>query len=66
VHSPTEDKDEVTKEFYEEIERVLDQFLKYHLKIVVGGLNESRGKRFSNQKSGVTVLMKLIMIIGLE
>jgi hypothetical protein len=33
VHAPTEDKDDDTKDsFYEEIEQVLDQFPRYHMK----------------------------------
>jgi hypothetical protein len=40
VHFPTEDKSDDTKDnFYEEPERVLDQFLKYHMKILLGDFN---------------------------
>jgi hypothetical protein len=36
VHAPAEDKiDDVKDSFYEELERVFDKFLKYHMKISV-------------------------------
>jgi hypothetical protein len=39
VHAPTEDKtDDLKDSFYEELERVFDKFLKYHLKILLGML----------------------------
>jgi hypothetical protein len=40
VHAPTEDKTDVVKDsFYEELERVLDKFPKYHTKILLGDFN---------------------------
>jgi hypothetical protein len=40
VHAPTEDKDDDIKDsFYEELERVFDQFPRYHMKIVLGDFN---------------------------
>jgi hypothetical protein len=37
VHAPTEDKcDDIKDSFYEELEGVFDQFLKYHMKILLG------------------------------
>jgi hypothetical protein len=37
VHAPTEDTtDDVKDSFYEELERVFDTFLKYHMKILLG------------------------------
>jgi hypothetical protein len=34
VHAPTEDKiNDIKERFYEELEEVFDQFLKYHMKI---------------------------------
>jgi hypothetical protein len=40
VHAPTEGKSNDTKErFYKEIERVFDEFLEYHAKILAGYLN---------------------------
>jgi hypothetical protein len=40
VHAPTEDKSDDKKEglFYEELERVVYQFPKYHMKILLGDL----------------------------
>jgi hypothetical protein len=44
VHAPTEDKDDVIKDsFYEELEEVFDQFLRYHMKILMGDLNAKVG-----------------------
>jgi hypothetical protein len=37
VYAPTEHKiDDVNDSFYEELERVLDKFLKYHTKVLLG------------------------------
>jgi hypothetical protein len=45
VHAPTEDKtDDVKDSFYEELERVFDKFLKYHMKILLGDFNAKVGK----------------------
>jgi exonuclease III len=36
VHAPTEDKDDDIKDsFYEELEQVFEQFLRYHMKILL-------------------------------
>jgi hypothetical protein len=51
VHAPPEDKCDDTKDnFYEELEGVFDQFLKYHTKILLGEFNAKRwgGKIFLN------------------
>jgi exonuclease III len=40
VRAPTEDKDDDIKDsFYEELEQVLDQFSRYHMKILLGYFN---------------------------
>jgi hypothetical protein len=40
VHAPTGDKCDDTKDsFYEKLEGVFDQFLKYHMKILLGDFN---------------------------
>jgi exonuclease III len=40
VHAPTEDKDDDIKDsFYEELEKVFNQFPRYHMKILVGDFN---------------------------
>jgi exonuclease III len=45
VHTPTEDKCDDTKDsFYEELEGVFNQFLKYHMKILLGDFNAKVGR----------------------
>jgi hypothetical protein len=45
VHAPTEDEtDDVKDIFYEELERVFDKSLKYHMKILLGDFNAEVGK----------------------
>jgi hypothetical protein len=45
VHAPAEDKCDDTKDsFYEELEHVLDQFPKYHMKLLLGDFNGKVGK----------------------
>jgi hypothetical protein len=45
VHAPTEDKDDVIKDsFYEELEQVFDQFLRYHMKILLADFNAKVGR----------------------
>jgi hypothetical protein len=45
VHSPTEDKDDDIKDsFYEDLEQVLDQFPRYHMKILLGDFNAKVGR----------------------
>jgi hypothetical protein len=42
MHAPTEDESDDTKDsFYEELERVLDQFPKYQMKILLGDFTAS-------------------------
>jgi hypothetical protein len=44
-HAPTKDKTDFTKDsFYEELERVLDKFPKYHMKILSGDFNSKLGR----------------------
>jgi hypothetical protein len=66
VHAPPEDKSDDTKDsFYEELDHVFDQFLKYHIKILLGNINAKKGEKiFSNQKLGMRIYMKLIIIHG--
>jgi hypothetical protein len=50
VHAPTEDKDDDIKvTFYEELEQVIDQFPRYHIKILLGDFNAKVGRAFLNQ-----------------
>jgi hypothetical protein len=45
VHAPTEDKDDVIKDIsYKEIEKVLDQFPRHHMKILLGDFNAKLGR----------------------
>jgi hypothetical protein len=45
VHDPAEDKDNDIKDsFYEELEQVFNQFLRYHMKILLGDLNAKVGR----------------------
>jgi hypothetical protein len=45
VHAPTEDKtDDVKDSFYEELERVFDEFPKYHMKILLGDVSAKLGR----------------------
>jgi hypothetical protein len=44
VHAPTEDNDDVKDSFYEELERVLDKFPKYHMKILLGDFSAKVGR----------------------
>jgi hypothetical protein len=69
VHASTEDKSDDTKDsFYEELERVLDQFPKYCKEILLGDIiaKVEREKIYSNQQSGMRAFVKLVTILGLE
>jgi hypothetical protein len=44
VHSPSEDKDYIKDNFYEELEQVFDHFHRYHMKIVMGDFNAKVGR----------------------
>jgi hypothetical protein len=45
VHAPIEEKDDDIKEsFYEELEQLFDQFLKYCTKILIGDFNAKGGR----------------------
>jgi len=43
VHAPPEDKSDDTKEiFHKELDDVYDEFLKCHMRILLGNLNRER------------------------
>jgi hypothetical protein len=65
-HAPIEDKsDDKNDSFYEEPEEVMDQFPRYHMKILLGDFNANYGGRIlSNQQSGM--FYKKLIIVGLE
>jgi hypothetical protein len=45
VHASTKDKDDDIKDsFYEELEKVFDQFPRYHMKMLVGDFNAKVGR----------------------
>jgi hypothetical protein len=45
IHKPREDKTDDGKDsFFEELECVFDNFLKYHMKILLGGFNAKVGR----------------------
>jgi hypothetical protein len=45
VHAPAEDKSDDKKDrFYEELECVIDHFLKYHMSILLGNFNAKGGR----------------------
>jgi hypothetical protein len=47
VHAPTEDKtNDVRDCFYEELERVFDNFPKYHTKILLGDFNAKESRKY--------------------
>jgi hypothetical protein len=53
--------------FYEELEGVFDQFLKYHMKIILGDFNAKVWREdIFNRQLGMRVCTKLVMIMGLE
>jgi hypothetical protein len=53
VHAPTEDKSNHTKDgFYVELERVVDQFPKYHIKIQCKG-RERRYFQINNREDSL-------------
>jgi hypothetical protein len=43
VHAPTKD-DDIKDSFYEELERVFDQFPRYHMKLLTGDFNAKIGR----------------------
>jgi hypothetical protein len=45
VHAPVEDMaDIITNSIYEELEELFDQFLRYHMKILLGDFNAKIGR----------------------
>jgi hypothetical protein len=68
VHAPTEDKtDDMKDSFYEEPERVIDEFPKLHMKILLRDFNAKVGREdISNQQLGMRVYTKLVTIMELE
>jgi hypothetical protein len=66
VHVPTEDKIDYVKGSYEELERVLDKFPKYHIKILLGDFSAKVGREdIVSRQLGTKVYMKLVMLMDL-
>jgi exonuclease III len=66
VHAPTEDKTDVKDSFYEELERVIDKFPKYLLKILLGDFNAKVGREdILNRQLGMKVYTKPVTIMEL-
>jgi exonuclease III len=68
VHAPIKDKtDDVKDSFFEELERVFDKFLKYHMKILLGDFNTRVGREdFLNRQLGMKLYTKLVIIVELD
>jgi hypothetical protein len=68
VYAPCEDKgDNVKDSFYEELGRVVDQFPRYVMKIILGDLNTKVGRENIFKPTIETrVYMKLVMTMKLE
>jgi hypothetical protein len=63
VHASTEDKsDDMKDSFHVELERVLDQFPTYHIKIVLGDFN----RKLAREDIFKPTVGILIMIMVLE
>jgi hypothetical protein len=44
AHAPNEDKDVIKDSFYKELEKVFDQFPRYHMKILMGDFKAKVGR----------------------
>jgi hypothetical protein len=57
----------VKDSFHEELERIFDKFLKYHMKILLGDFNAKVGRQdILNRQLGMKVYPKLVMMMELE
>jgi exonuclease III len=66
MHAPNEDKsDDIKYKFYEELERILDEFPNNKMKILLGDFNEKVEREYIF-KPRVGIYMKLVKIMGLE
>ena len=68
AHAPTEGISDNSKDnFYEELEQVFIHFPRYHIKIFYEILMQNCGESvFSNQQFGMTVYVRIVMIMVLE
>jgi hypothetical protein len=65
VHPSLEDKNDDSKDsFYEKLEQVLDQFLEYHINILLGDIHAKLGREdIFKLTMGMRVSMKTVMIM---
>ena len=68
VHAPNEKKGDDSKDsFREEIEQVIDNFPKYHIKILSGDLMQKWYKSiFVNRQLGIRVYIRRVLIMVSE
>jgi hypothetical protein len=67
VHDPTDETSDNTKDnFYEQLQHVLKEFLKYHMNIFVRRLQCKKVRTEDNlkQQSGMRVYIKLVIMMG--
>jgi hypothetical protein len=63
LHAPTEDTiDDMNDSFYEEPERVIDKFPRYHMKIILGEFNAKWARKaFLKGQLGMKVHMNRVV-----
>ena len=69
MHAPSEEKSDDSKDrFYEELERFLNHFSKYHMEILLGEFYAKvvKERLFSNRQLGMKVYIRILMIMWLE
>jgi len=67
VHAQSKEKSDNSKDsFYEELDQVFHNFLKYLMQIMLGDINEKWGVIFSNRQLGMRVHIRIVMIMELE
>jgi hypothetical protein len=67
VHAPKEGKADVIDSYYDEVERLFDNFPKSHMKILLGDFNPKVGRKdFLNCQLGIKVHTKLVITMELE
>jgi hypothetical protein len=67
VHVRSEERRNDSKDrFYDKLEQVFDNFLKYHMKIPLGDFNEKCGERIFSNRQLEIVYIGMLMIMVLE
>ena len=64
VREPSEEKSDNSKDsFYEELEKVFDNFPKYHIKMILGDFNVEVGREnILNRQLGMRVYIRRVML----